>query len=192
MNEKKIDVLNGTSINDSSKTYNLILSAFMCAIIAVLSQVAIPLPSGVPVTLQTFAVALCAYFLSIRYSLASLVVYVLLGLVGIPVFSNFGAGPSKLFGYSGGFIWGFILFAVICSASGYFKNHAVKITFGIIGLMVCHLCGVMQYMVLSQNDFIPAFLLVSAPYLVKDIISVVLAYLISIKMKPVLSKIKRR
>ena len=176
----------------SSKTFNLVISALMVAVIAVLSQVAIPMPSGVPVTLQTFAVALCAYFLETKYSLLTVIVYILLGLVGVPVFANFGAGPGKLLGLTGGFIFGFILFAVLCSVSMKFKNVPLRIALGLAGLMACHLCGVLQFMFLSGNPFTTTFLMVSAPFLVKDVISVVLAYVLADRILPVLNKIKQR
>ena len=174
-----------------SKTFNLVISALMVAVIAVLSQVAIPMLSGVPVTLQTFAVALCAYFLETKYSLLTVIVYILLGLVGVPVFANFGAGPGKLFGFTGGFIFGFILFAVLCSLSMKFKNAPLRIALGLAGLMVCHLCGVLQFMFLSGNPFATTFMMVSAPFLVKDVISVILAYVIADRILPVLNKIKQ-
>ena len=66
--------------------------AMFTAVVAVLSQIAIPMPSGVPVTLQTLAVALCGYVLGSKKGAVSLLVYALLGAVGAPVFANFKGG----------------------------------------------------------------------------------------------------
>ena len=84
------------------------------AILALLSQIAIPLPGGVPVTLQTFAVCLCGYFLGKKDGLCSLCVYVMLGICGAPVFTGFSGGFYHFLGGTGGFIIGFIILAFLC------------------------------------------------------------------------------
>lgn len=170
------------------KIYGMAAAAMMCAVTAVLSQIAVPMPSGVPITLQTFAIALCGFILTTRCALASVVVYILLGAVGLPVFSGFSGGPGKLFGLTGGFIWGFILFALLCSLSLRLQNTVLRFTVAIAGLALCHMLGVLQFAFLSKNGVIPSFLMVSAPYLVKDIISIILAYLIAGRIRPVLGK----
>ena len=177
-----------TVSKEGLRTKELVAAAVMCAVTAVLSQIAVPLPSGVPVTLQTFAVALCAYILETRYAAASMAVYLLLGLVGVPVFANFGAGPGKLAGLTGGFLWGFLLFCVIASFSMRQKRVPVRIAAGILGLLVCHLCGVIQFSALSGTGFGASLLLVSLPYLPKDILSVVLAYLVAGRIRPLIRR----
>lgn len=174
-----------------SKTFRIVTAAVMVAIIAVLSQIAVPMPSGVPVTLQTFAIALCAYFLEARYSVLAVIVYVLLGLVGVPVFANFGAGPARLFGVTGGFIWGFVLLALCCSFAMRSRNTVVRLGLGILGLLLCHLCGIIQFTVISNGTFLSSALLVSVPYLIKDVVSVVLAYLISLRLHIAVARIRK-
>ena len=85
---------------------DMAFTGMFAAVIAVLSQIAIPLPSGVPVTLQTFAVALAGYTLGMKLGGLSAIVYVLIGAVGVPVFSGFKGGLGSLTGPTGGFIWG--------------------------------------------------------------------------------------
>lgn len=70
------------------KTADLVMIALFAAITAVLSQIAIPMPTQVPVTLQTFAVALCGYCLGAKKGTAAILIYILLGAVGIPVFTS--------------------------------------------------------------------------------------------------------
>ena len=74
--------------NAKKRTLRLITAALFTAITAVLSQTAIPTPFDVPLTLQTFAVALCGYVLGVKWGLASTAAYILLGTVGVPVFSG--------------------------------------------------------------------------------------------------------
>ncbi|WP_206854494.1 biotin transporter BioY [Candidatus Enterococcus mangumiae] len=86
----------------------LILVAEFTAIIAVLSQFAIPL-GVIPLTGQTFAIGLTATFLGKRTGTLAVCMYLLLGLIGLPVFSGTTGGIGVLFGPSGGYLFGFIL-----------------------------------------------------------------------------------
>lgn len=184
------------------KTIDLVLIALFAAITAVLSQIAIPMPTGVPVTLQTFAVALCGYFLGAGKGAAALGVYLLIGAVGVPVYSGFKGGFQVLLGPTGGFIFGFIAMAFLCGlsfkkAAGTKLSPVLRIAMGVAGVAACHLLGTLQYMIVTNVnpekagiDFITSFLLVSAPYLIKDIISVVVAYLISIPLIKATAKVR--
>ena len=154
--------------------------ALFVAIISVVSQIAIPMPSLVPITLQTLVVAMCGYLLGFKRGLCAIIVYIALGAVGAPVFSSFQGGFSVLIGYTGGFIVGFIPLVILCGIpSGKVKG----IVLGILGVLVCHTTGIIWYMAHSSNNFISAFLLVSLPYLIKDIIFIPLAYFVSAKIK---------
>ncbi len=156
------------------KTADIVFVGVFTAILAVLSQISIPLPLGVPVTLQTFAVALCGYFLGWKKGLAAVLVYILLAAVGVPVLAGFCGGFSYILGLSGGFIYGFLFMAALCGLN--LKHKAFKIAAGFAGLLLCHLCGILQYSLIAREGFVTSFLLVSAPFLIKDMVSVVLAY----------------
>ena len=83
--------------------------ALFTALIAILAQISIPLPGGVPLTLQTFAVPLAGLVLGSKRGTIATVVYVLLGAVGVPVFSNFTVGLGIVLVLTGGFIVSFPL-----------------------------------------------------------------------------------
>ena len=175
-----------------TKITDIVLCALFAAIIAILSQIAIPMPSGVPVTLQTFAIALCGYYLCTVRATVSTLVYVLIGAVGVPVFSGFKGGFASIVGPTGGFIIGFIAMAAICGVS--FRTLPdkfrvpVRIAMGIAGLAACHIFGFVQYSLISGKDLLTSFLLVSVPYLVKDIISVVAAYFAALAISKALKR----
>lgn len=156
------------------KTLDIVLVGVFAAVLAVLSQISIPLPTGVPVTLQTFAVSLCGYFLGWKKGFSAVLVYILLAAAGVPVLAGFCGGFSYILGLSGGFIYGFLFTAVLCGLP--LKHKALKIAAGCIGILACHLCGVLQYSLIADEGFVTSFLLVSAPFLIKDIVSAVLAY----------------
>lgn len=167
-------------------TKTIVTVGMLTAVLSVLSIVTIPMPSGVPVTLQTFAVALCGYVLGAKKGTAATVVYILLGTVGVPVFAGMTGGPSWLVSYSGGFIWGFLFLSLLCGAGMETKYLAVKIAGGIMGLAICHLLGVIQFMVVASVSFPASFVSVSVPYLIKDVISVVGAYLVAVPVRKAL------
>lgn len=153
----------------NSKYKNLAYCGLFTAIIAILTQLSIPLPSGIPITLQTFAVALTGFFLKSKYAVFSVVGYILLGAVGIPVFSGFRGGLSVLFGYTGGFLFGFIPLAFCCGARKKLPT---------VGLIICHIIGILQYSIVANVSVTAAFITVSAPFIIKDAVSVFLAYII--------------
>lgn len=179
--------------NAKNKTKMIVGVGVMAAIIAVLSQITIPLPTHVPVTLQTFAVALAGYFLGWQGGAAAALVYALLGAVGVPVFAGWSGGFGVITGYTGGFIYGFIVMAFLCGLGAKFCSNKISgkviaIALGIAGLACDHLLGAIQYAAIADISLGKSILLVSVPYLVKDIISVVAAYLISIEIVSRLAK----
>lgn len=171
----------------SNSTRQFVLTGMMTAVIAVMSQIQFPLPSGVPVTMQTFAVALAAYVLGWKYGTASIAVYILLGAVGVPVFSGFSGGLSFAVRPSGGYIWGFLPMAFFC---GLGMKTANKIRLGglsLLGLFCCHLLGCIQLAIVTGLTPLAAFMAGSAPYLLKDIVSMLAAYAVARAVRKALS-----
>ncbi len=159
-----------------NKVKKLVLTAVCTALLSVLSLVSIPLPTGVPVTLQTFAVALCGYLLGMKLGAVSLLLYLALGAVGVPVFAGFSAGIGVFAGMTGGYLWGFLPMVILCGLGTAMKNKIAALGLGVAGLAACHLCGVLQFSLVTASPLLRSFLLASLPYLVKDVISVALAY----------------
>ena len=160
-------------------TKQIVLTGMMTAVLAVLSIVTIPLPTGVPVTLQTFAMAFCGYVLGWKLGGASSALYLILGAIGVPVYA----------GMSGGFgaLLGFIPMAMLCGA-GIKKGFPGKpFVLGIAGLAVCHAFGVVQFSIVTGNTIPASFLAVSVPYIVKDVISVVVAEILGVAVRKALS-----
>lgn len=155
-----------------------IITAF---VIAISSQISIPLPNGVPMTLQTFIVALVGFSLSSKEGLKAIVSYLFLGMIGLPVFAQDKAGTAVLFGLTGGFLFGFIFFVFCCSKAKKANHFLTKLAFSAFGLFLCHLFGVLQYSILTGMNIFQATMLVSVPFLLKDGLSVLLAFILSEK-----------
>lgn len=175
-----------------NKTKTIVFTGMMTAVICTLSVLQIPMPTGVPITLQTFAIALAGYVLGPILGASCAALYLLLGLIGVPCYAGFASGPGVLFGVTGGFIWGFILMALL---AGFGKKQtkgfhfALSIILGILGLILCHALGVVQFAFITKSTLRASFLLVSVPYLVKDVLSVIGAKLVSMAINRALSNL---
>lgn len=136
-----------------SATRSLVLCALMAALTAICSQIQIPLPM-IPINLALFAVHLSGALLGWKYGALSMVVYALLGVIGVPVFAGFGSGPAVLFGKTGGYILGYILCALIVGALSHkftfnFKNLCLSM---VLGVAVCYAFGTIWFMVLTRHE----------------------------------------
>ena len=176
--------------NLRQNTLSVAVAAVFTALIAVSACVAIPLPSGVPVTLQTFSVALTGYSLGVRRSVPALLAYLLLGLAGAPVFSGFQSGPAAVMGKTGGFLVGFVLLVFACGMGYGLKNKPLKFLAGAAGLLGCHLLGVLWFSYLTGTGFLAAAAAVSLPFLLKDALCVTGAMFLSLKLCILIGRIQ--
>lgn len=144
-------------------------ASVFAALIAVLSQLAIPTPSSVPLTLQTFAVVLAGACLGPLWGAISAAVYLALGVLGAPVFAGFGGGVGALVSYTGGFLLSFPAVAALNGVAAT-RKKASGIPLALTGTLLCHLLGVLWYSVVGQLRLLAAFTAVSLPYLGKDVL----------------------
>lgn len=165
-------------INDITKI--AVLVALLCAV----SQISIPTPILVPITLQALMVALIGYLLSPIKALITIIAYILTGAIGVPVFANLNGGIGTLFGYTGGFIFGFLLLAFLCSLG----KGKIRIFLGILGVILCHIIGVLQYSLVAKVSYFSSFLTTSLPYIFKDFALVILAYFLSLLINKKIKK----
>ena len=175
-------------VSASQRIRRVTFLAMFAAVIAVCAQITIPMPSGVSFTLQTFAVALCGYLLGATYAAAALLVYLLLGAAGAPVFSAFQGGFHVLAGKTGGYLWGFLPMAALCGLAHFGKGRVLPYLWGLPGLMMCHLCGTLQNMFLAGGGFWALLMVYSVPYLLKDVLGLVAAALLAQRLRPALQR----
>lgn len=157
-------------------TRGMVRGALMTALLCVLAQISIPMGT-VPMTLQTFAVALAGYALGARGGALALLVYLLLGACGLPVFSGMNGGLGRLVGGTGGFLLGFPVMALLCGL-GKKGSLWIRVAAGLGGLLVVHIMGVAQLSVVAQLSIRQAMLAGSLPFILKDAGSVLAAALL--------------
>lgn len=151
---------------------SLTLSALMTALTALLSPVAVPLGPGA-VTLQTFLIALTGYMLPPKEAFFSALAYLLLGACGLPVFSMLRGGLSVLTGPTGGYIIAFPVMALMCALGR--RRPRMRAAAGLAGLLVVYITGTAQLAGVAGLGIGQAILAGAAPYLVKDILSILCA-----------------
>lgn len=154
------------------------LCAFFAALTAVCAWTGIPLGSTV-FTLQTLAVFLTLGLLGGKWGTVSIVCYLLLGAVGVPVFSGFRGGIGHLLCPTGGFLWGFLCTGLCWRAVERFG----RIPAMILGQLVCYACGTLWFSIHTGGGMGIVVLQTVVPYLLPDAIKLVLTYRLTEKLK---------
>ena len=163
--------------------------ALFTALIAVLAQISIPLPGGVPLTLQTLAVPLAGIVLGPRRGTFSTLLYVLLGAIGIPVFASFTGGLGIVLGVTGGFIISFpimALFAGFASTKGV-KNPALWMWL-ILGALVNYAVGTVWCMFVAGLDLAGALAACVIPFIPTAILKIILAGFLGMMLRNTMMK----
>lgn len=158
------------------KTRILTASALFAAVTAVLSQVAIPLPGLVPINLATLSVFLCGALLGPKWGAISQLVYLCLGLIGIPVFSGFRAGPGVITGPTGGYLIGYVLAAWAIGLILTKKPARWMLPVSmLIGMVIYDTLGTAWYMFSTNTSMIPSLIACVFPFLPGDAVKVAVA-----------------
>ena len=155
-------------------------TAIFSAVICLLSIITFPIGS-VPVSLATLGVMIAASFLKPKCAIVSVLVYIILGCVGLPIFSSFGSGPSVIFGATGGYIMSYPIMAAIISiiAQKNKKHRKTMLLFSyIISLFVCFLLGSAWYSAVTHIPFNKAVLVTVLPFIIPDFIKIFAATII--------------
>lgn len=169
-----------------TKTLNLVYIAMAAAFLTICSWISIPsIASMVPFTLQTFAVFVIVGLLGGRRGTLSILVYILLAAVGVPVLSGFKGGLGALSGPTGGYVIGFLFTALIMSLFRAVSKKApaawLLVLSMILGLAVCYLFGTLWFCLIYISEggqkigFDAAVTLCVLPYLIPDAIKIMLA-----------------
>jgi len=175
-----------TPMKVSNKTNQMALISLMTAILCIMAPFSILLPfSPVPLSLGTLAIYFCVLVLGLKKGTLSILLYLLLGLVGLPVFSGFTGGIGKLLGPTGGYIVGYVLLALVC---GFFVDHfPTRKGFCLIGMFLgtalCYLFGTLWLSYQASLTFSQAFVTAVIPFLPGDIIKIALALLIGLQVR---------
>ncbi|MEQ2442087.1 biotin transporter BioY [Pseudoflavonifractor sp. CLA-AP-H29] len=175
------------------KTRNLVLTGVMAALLAVCAWISIP--TTVPFTLQTMGVFLAVGLLGGKLGSLAVGVYLLLGAVGLPVFSHFTGGIGALASTTGGYLLGFLLIALVMWAAEALlgKGPLVYLGSAVVGLAVCYLFGSVWFLYLysaggASADMLTVLGWCVFPFIVPDLIKLALAFALARRLAPALSR----
>lgn len=186
---KMVNSLKEAVILKNGDTYQYLLAAIGAAIIAILAQVTIPLPL-VPITGQTLAIGLVVTILGMRLGVLSVIVYILIGAVGMPVFSGMSGGLGILVGPTGGYIVGFLPSAIIMGL--YMKSFGITVTHAIvanlISMVVTLAFGTVWLKIVADLTWTAAFMGGVAPFIIVGVIKAVLAAWLGVVVRRRLEK----
>ena len=176
---------------ENMKVLDLVYIAIGAALIAICSWISIP--TAVPFTLQTFAVFFVLLLLGGERGTLATLIYVLLGAIGVPVFSGFSGGIGILFGNTGGYILGFLFIGLIYMlfTKAFKKNIVIKVVALVIGLAVCYAFGTAWFMhvYMKSSGEVGLFTVLGwcvFPFIIPDLLKMTLAVVISRRIEPVI------
>ena len=169
-----------------SAVKNMVFTAMFAALIAVCSIISIPI-GQVPVTLQTFAVCLTAAMLGWKRGALAVLVYILLGAVGVPVFAGMTGGIGILAGPTGGYIIGFILTSLIVGFAAERQHRkALPLAVSMVaGVLMCYVTGTIRFMAVTGMGLGESLLLCVVPFLLFDAAKIALAVILSNRLSKV-------
>lgn len=176
-------------------TAQMTVTALMTAITCILGPMALPIPvSPVPISLTNLVLYFMVYIIGMRLSTISYMVYLLLGMVGLPVFSGFSGGLAKLAGPTGGYLVGFIFMTLIAGfAVEKFPNkiaiHAIGM---VLGTAVCYIFGTLWLSSQLGRTFLEGLAVGVIPYLPGDAVKIILALILGPQIKKAVSPMMNR
>lgn len=178
------------------KTLKLVNIAMMSVIIVVCSWITIPFV--VPFTLQTFGVFLALKVLGGKNGTCAIAIYILLGIVGLPVFSGFHSGLGHIMGPTGGYIVGFLFSGITYWGLSKLKSFR-KYTFAtmFICMLLCYVIGLLWFANVCHNksgNQLGIFQIISLtvlPFVIPDAVKIFLANSIGKRLKILIGKINK-
>ena len=184
-----------TILDDNrSMTFRMTVTAMFAAVTAVASWISVPLPfTPVPINLATLAVTLAGAVLGYKYGTTSVLIYILLGAAGVPVFAGFTGGLGHIAGPPGGYIVGYltsafitgIVFRITCKDKIRWYWAAAA---AFLGTASCYILGTIWFMVLTGNGLAASLSMCVIPFIPGDIFKITAFVLIITALDPVLKR----
>lgn len=154
------------------KTQQIARAGLCVALLAVSAWVSVPL-GPIPFTLQTMALALIPAVLDRPTAILAVAVYLLLGAIGLPVFSGFSGGVMRLVGPTGGFLWGFLVGMIVATTLVRLLPQTMPLFARVLAgdvalLVISYACGTAQLMVVGSMGVAPAMAAAILPFILPD------------------------
>ena len=189
MNQKSLSLLT---------TREIALIGIFAALISVTAPISIPLTGSVPISLATLSVMLTGVLLGKRNGVLAVIIYLILGSIGMPVFAGYSSGFAKILGVTGGYMIGYIPYAWL---SGLFAEKSVGMTGSkkigmlaagmLLGTAACYILGTVWFCVSTGSGLGYALSVCVVPFLFGDALKIVAVCLLSSRLQPLADKALR-
>lgn len=163
----------------------LVVNAMYIALLVVSSFISIPI-NHIPYTLQTLVVFIILILLNYKDSLIIFVIYLIMGLIGLPVFSGFTSGITPTLGFIIGFIILPIIYKILYKIIKIKNQNILNIINLFICLLILNVIGTIFYMFIMNLDFLSSLLICVVPFILIDVIKILTSILITNRIKPIL------
>lgn len=167
-------------------THQMTLVGLMTALLCITAPLSLQTPfSPVPLSLATFSIYFCIMILGLKRGGICVLLYILLGLVGLPVFSNFTGGAGVLLGPTGGYIMGYIFLAFVCGlfVDKWIGKPVILFCGMLLGTIICYLLGTCWLSFQASLTLTQAFLSAVAPFLVGDFLKIIAAMIVGYRVR---------
>lgn len=167
--------------------HDICFVGLFAAIIAVVSQLSIPMPYGVPMTMQTFIIPLTGTILGAKKGAVSVLIYIFIGAAGIPVFAGFSGGVGIVLGIRGGFILSFPIMAITAGISMRKSNIVWLVSWLVAGAIINYACGMLWFSFVMPANLTTAFVASVLPFIPTSIVKIILLAILAKPAKRALS-----
>ncbi|HCM89854.1 MULTISPECIES: biotin transporter BioY [Vagococcus] len=170
------------------KTAQISRIGLFTALTIVMSQISIPMPYGVPMTMQTFIIPLVALLLGKKEGTLVSIIYIILGMIGLPVFAGFTGGLGIVLGPTGGFILSFPLLAICAGIASQKKNKSSVFLWLLTGSLLNFLVGMLYFSLMTSNSLWVAFTACVLPFIPTTLIKIGFIMLVGKKLQNLMLK----
>jgi len=177
----------------TSYIYKLTSYALITALICIFAPMSVPI-GPIPISLTNLILYFSIYLLGCKGTTISYITYLLLGIVGLPIFSGYQGGPGKIVGPTGGYLVGFIFITVLAGLVFDKTTGKMRIPFTILAMIVttaiCYLFGTLWYVFQTKNEFVQALSVCVYPFIPFDLAKIAIASSLGIAVRKPLMKLK--
>ena len=164
---------------------DLCMIGLFTAVIVIMAQIVIPMPFGVPFTMQTFAITLAGIVLGSKNGAIASIIYVMLGAIGLPVFANFTGGWQSIAGPTGGFILSFPLMTYVIGLGMELRSQwkGFSIVALVLGTCLNLFCGALMFSAITGSPLVAGITACVVPFIPATIIKAILAYILGFNIR---------
>lgn len=166
-----------------SNIYTVSATAVMAAVLCIIAPLSLPV-GAVPISFANVVIFLSLYLLGWKNGTLSVGIYILMGLIGFPVFSGFSGGIGALLGATGGYILGYLPMAVVAGIGiEFFEKKSLQFLAMVLGCGICYGFGTLWFCMMTKTTVAVALGICVLPFLPGDLIKMVFAVRVGRRLK---------